>query len=899
MTRTRAGTEGRTPAARTRAGAGVAAVLAAGMVVAAGAPAEAAAQAEVAPASTTAVTAAPDVAAVAPATTPASPAVPVPTTSTLAVPPAPAAPVAPAAPGRDDAAGAATLQDDTVGSDAGGVGREEAGRARRARERREARAALARRHARAAARRKAERAEAKEREEDAREQAAEDARAAAAATPDGGGTTSGPVAPGLGDDAALGAVPAAIPGLFIARFRIPPFLLPIYQAAGVEYGVRWEVLAAINEIETDYGRNLNVSTAGALGWMQFMPATWKAYGVDADGDGTADPMNPVDAIFAAARYLKAAGAEQDIRRAVFAYNHAGWYVDSVMLRARLIGGLPDPLVGSLTGLTQARLPVEGAAPEGAGAAAQAGDPAGAREDAAGSGATGGDAAGARTADATRTDAAVGADPDAPEWSPRPGDPRAAQLAAVPGTEVVAVQDGTIVGTGRNATMGRWIRLRDVFGNRYTYSHLGAVEDTYAVPVAAATDEEAGRRPAKDPVPTAPATAGLPGPAPAATPAPTVASDAARTSAAGPRVAPRAPLFAHPGRAGSAAGRVFGDLAAQDPSATPVGPATPAAPRSRVTRDAQGGRVVVRPLRRGSRVTGGTVLGTIGRAPAAKATRSGTTDRAVPTGRITATAGATDRATMAFSVRPAGRGAPRIDPRPILDGWRLLSATTPKAATTKSALFGTNASAATAGQVLLLPKERLQVLVLEDDRLDIPEMGRAQIRAGAIDRRVLATLAYLSANGHRVRVSSLRRPGAITSSGNVSEHDSGNAVDIAAVDGITITPGTQGPGSVTDRTIRLLLRLQGAMTPHQIISLMTPGDFGGAANVLAMGDHDDHIHVGFRTSGGDGAVLGRQLASALKPAQWDDLIDRLREIDNPEVSPKASPYAVKVRRARRP
>ena len=107
--------------------------------------------------------------------------------------------------------------------------------------------------------------------------------------------------------------PISIPGFFIDEFRIPPFLLPIYQAAGMQYGVRWEVLAAINEIETDYGRNLNVSSAGATGWMQFMPATWAAYGVDANRDGRKDPSNPVDAIFAAARYLRAAGAGRDIR----------------------------------------------------------------------------------------------------------------------------------------------------------------------------------------------------------------------------------------------------------------------------------------------------------------------------------------------------------------------------------------------------------------------------------------------------------------------------------------------------------------------------------------------------------------------------------------------------------
>ena len=101
-----------------------------------------------------------------------------------------------------------------------------------------------------------------------------------------------------------GPAPIGVPSFFIDKFRIPPFLLPVYQAAGIQYGVRWEVLAAINEIETDYGRNLNVSSAGAVGWMQFMPSTWKRYGTDANNDGKRDPYNPVDAIFAAARYLR-------------------------------------------------------------------------------------------------------------------------------------------------------------------------------------------------------------------------------------------------------------------------------------------------------------------------------------------------------------------------------------------------------------------------------------------------------------------------------------------------------------------------------------------------------------------------------------------------------------------
>src|SRR5947209_4616345 len=154
-----------------------------------------------------------------------------------------------------------------------------------------------------------------------------------------------------------GPAPLGVPNFFIDNFRIPPFLLPIYQAAGIEYDVPWQVLAGINEIESDYGRNLSTSSAGAVGWMQFLPSTWKTWGVDANGDGVADPYNPVDAIFSAARYLHAAGASKNLGQAIFSYNHAWWYVQSVELRAKLIGGMPDGLIGALTGLVQGHFPV--------------------------------------------------------------------------------------------------------------------------------------------------------------------------------------------------------------------------------------------------------------------------------------------------------------------------------------------------------------------------------------------------------------------------------------------------------------------------------------------------------------------------------------------------------------
>jgi Transglycosylase SLT domain len=119
--------------------------------------------------------------------------------------------------------------------------------------------------------------------------------------------------------------------------KVPARLAPLYGAAAARYelgGRGPSILAAINEVETGFGRDLGTSSAGAIGWMQFEPATWATYGVDANGDGRKDPYQPADAIFAAARLLRAAGAPGDWRAAIFTYNHAGWYVAKVLAEAR-------------------------------------------------------------------------------------------------------------------------------------------------------------------------------------------------------------------------------------------------------------------------------------------------------------------------------------------------------------------------------------------------------------------------------------------------------------------------------------------------------------------------------------------------------------------------------------
>ena len=144
--------------------------------------------------------------------------------------------------------------------------------------------------------------------------------------PHGGGGATVAFAPGTGvipfTEAQTGPMPFAA-------------LRTIWQAAGNAYGIPWEVLAAINKVETDFGSNLGPSSAGAVGWMQFLPSTWARWGMDANGDGIADPDNPTDAIFSAARYLAACGGQTDIAAAIYCYNHSSQYVDDVLTLAAL------------------------------------------------------------------------------------------------------------------------------------------------------------------------------------------------------------------------------------------------------------------------------------------------------------------------------------------------------------------------------------------------------------------------------------------------------------------------------------------------------------------------------------------------------------------------------------
>ena len=110
----------------------------------------------------------------------------------------------------------------------------------------------------------------------------------------------------------------------------PERLLGYYRMAQRRYDVPWHILASVNFVESRFGRLTGPSVAGALGPMQFLPATWDAYGRGGD------VMDPHDAILGAANYLAASGAPERMNDALFAYNHSDAYVDAIRLYAREI-----------------------------------------------------------------------------------------------------------------------------------------------------------------------------------------------------------------------------------------------------------------------------------------------------------------------------------------------------------------------------------------------------------------------------------------------------------------------------------------------------------------------------------------------------------------------------------
>ncbi len=424
--------------------------------------------------------------------------------------------------------------------------------------------------------------------------------------------------------------------------------------------------------------------------------------------------------------------------------------------------------------------------------------------------------------------------------------------------------------GQSQQLGRYIELQDSTGNIYTYAHLGQIPGLYPVPkpaqLSAAQLAKELSAPAPAPKPVAPASAGTQSSSP--TPSTATATKEVKSSPTTLPVTPAAATKAQPQSQAMVKERLFAD---------PSRPASYAA----------GGRLqlqnsaaeisnfqdyfsdvlhlgrdqyTLKPLKAGAIVVAGTILGRL----------------AAPT--------PTTASHVVFMIQPAGKNAPEIDPKPILDGWKLLEATAVYRAEGVDPFFGPGAKNPSIGQVLLMSKEQLQSRVLIDPHVQIYACGRRDIQAGLIDRRVLATIEFLSASGLYPSVSALE-----CGSGGDAAFATGTSVEFSKINHIPIR-GHQGSGSITDITIRRLLTLQGAMAPNQIISLMS---YKGQPSTLALPDHASEIQVTFTPVFGANKKLSDEIKSILRPNQWIQLINRISQIPEPIVPIAPSKFAIRT------
>jgi len=698
-----------------------------------------------------------------------------------------------------------------------------------------------------------------------------------------------------------------VPNFVIDQFEIPPFLLPIYQACGSQYGIPWYVLASINRTETSFGTNVATSSAGANGWMAFMPASWAEWGVDANGDKIRDPYNPVDAICSTANYLKYFGYEKSPYDAIFAYNHADWYVQLIEKYAKIYAQIPPEMLSALTGLTEgARFPV-------------------AADDASYEGEV--------STEAAKKHGTASQDIESSS------DRRTIAISASGGSPVIAVNDGVIVDIDHdNGT----VVLEDAYGNRYSYAGLGSVSTVHPVPLpkqntSTVSDEsEIGTPPqatddGADPDPDPDAEMGE---AKAEESTPPNADGTVDSKPQGKGEGSDAPskkeqqeiseVLVDP-QAADAAAAAATDTATSDQQ--PEDPAVKSADERRTeqsdmqipdqaTQSSEDtrGRVYASPLRPSNQhrastdgqslqndvrqaqgigiegkpgdylVYDGSKSGVYSFDPDTTELRELKKGSRVIAGTVLGRLAETPVASVNFSIKPGGEDTPQIDPKPFLDGWKLLGETNIYSARGKDRF----SNKLGVGGILLLSKSALQKRVLNDPKMTfMKQCDRDYIAAGSIDRRLLATMEFITAHGYSLTISSMLcgRESSITTSGNVSNHTHGGAMDIAIINGQVVTPSAQGPGTLTDQVARLALTLQGTMAPDEVISLM---DYPQPAG-FAMSDHGDHLHIGFDVAGTD--ATGGSISSTLGAEQWQELTDRLGQITNPEVPTTPSDEAI--------
>ncbi len=536
----------------------------------------------------------------------------------------------------------------------------------------------------------------------------------------------------------------------------------------------------------------------------------------------------------------------------------------MLLRAKLISTYPKPVIATLTGLIDGRPPVAAKLLEWGALPAET-------------------ASSSTATPAASPPASAGASaarpPRRPDRPRRPSPTAAAashlahaapkiqlvELTSSPDASVVAVQDGRITQIGESRALGRFVVLRDVYGDVFTYAGLGSIAPSYAAAKSGApsgTSAAIQAASTRDPVPSKPATAGTQTPVTlqVKTPAPQNHGGGGRasipTSEAVPAGMGRKRLFAHPGN--------------------PDARAASAVASARMVRREKAAQRL--PLRKGAIVSSGTVLGKVSTGQGAHAGH------------------------LRFAIRPSGDSS-YIDPGPVLANWaQLQKALHPQGARSGDPLLG-----ATASDVFLLSKSQLQRTVLSDPGISVYACGRQDIASGAIDKRVLALLAFLSRSGLKPTVSALRcGQSQYSASGAPSPQYRGDAVEITAINGVPLAHH-QGPGTITDLTIRALLTLPGEFVPHEIVSLM---QYPAAASTKAESSHWNRIELVFEPASAPTAVSAVASGSAahsagkgrtapapvvttsfLSPVQWTQLVSRIAAIPSPKIATKPTSSAI--------
>ena len=335
-------------------------------------------------------------------------------------------------------------------------------------------------------------------------------------------------------------------------------------------------------------------------------------------------------------------ASRTSRRAIFAYNHADWYVDSVLLRARVIGGLPSNLVGSLTGLTQGRFPVQ--------------------------------------AKATYADDISERDIKRLKGKGNKAvvvesgkDRRGIKIFSKAGAPVVAVNDGRILDR-RHEQAPR--PLHQAPGRLRQHVHVRAPEEGR---------QESTRRPRRRRSPRSRSSASWSSPS---------ATPRRRRPPRTPRPPPRAPRRRRPSRKASPPVEQQGARRPAAPS--PARPPSSACSPTRAGPNAADAGGAQQVFERTGEIDGSTTFEgylnarlrprSLAGASSSGSRRARTVVAGTILGRIGRTAETSAPHTL-FEIRPAGRGAPRIDPKPILDGWKLLESTAIYRAAGKNPFFG--------------------------------------------------------------------------------------------------------------------------------------------------------------------------------------------------------------------